>query len=107
MPPGPISLEKRHTVVEISSSSHRRAGSASLWGCSGISRCKRAEGKEGKEATEVLPRLSAIGLHSANQVDSEVSRSLKPFLVAREESEHPVVVDVGIQTCGCRNIQYV
>ena len=64
-------------------------------------------GLEGKEATEVLPRLSAIELHSAEQVDSEASRSLEPFLVAREESERPVVVDVGIQTCGCRNIQYV
>jgi hypothetical protein len=63
-------------------------------------------GLEGKGATEVLPTLSAIELHSAEEVNSEASRLLEPFLVAREELEHPVVVDVGIQTCACRDMQY-
>lgn len=60
---------------------------------------------EQKGATEVLPTLSAIELHSAEDVDSEASCLLEPFLVAREESEHPLVVDVGIQTCACIDIQ--
>jgi hypothetical protein len=63
-------------------------------------------GLEGKGATEVLPTLSAIELHSAEEYNSEASCLLEPFLVAREESEHPVVVDVGIQTCACRDIHY-
>ena len=52
---------------------------------------------EGERATdsEVLPALRTIKLDCPEPgARSEILRLLGPFLVAREESEHPVVVNV-------------
>jgi len=49
-------------------------------------------GLEGKGATEVLPALCTIKVDCKVQDASEILRLLRPFLVAREESGHPVVV---------------
>jgi len=50
---------------------------------------------EGERAPEVLPALRAIGLHCSELGKSESLRSsLEPFIVAREESEHPVTVEI-------------
>ena len=54
-------------------------------------------GLEGERATEVLPALRAIKLRCSELGKSESLRSLKPFIVAREESEHPVAVVVEIR----------
>jgi hypothetical protein len=51
---------------------------------------------EGERATEVLPALRTIGICYPGQASgarSETLRLLGPFLAAREETEHPVVVD--------------
>ena len=50
---------------------------------------------EGGCAMEVLPALHTIELHCSEQGRSKALRLLRPFLVAREESECPVVVNVG------------
>jgi len=54
-------------------------------------------GLKGERATKVLPALRTIELHCLEPGGSESLRLLEPFLVAREESEHPVAVDVGIR----------
>jgi hypothetical protein len=50
---------------------------------------------EGERAIEVLPALGAIELDCEEQRASEVLPLLGPFLDARKESGHPVVVNVG------------
>ena len=51
---------------------------------------------EGERAPEVLPALRAIELHCSESGKSESLRSLEPFIVAREESEHPVTVEIPV-----------
>ena len=55
-------------------------------------------GLEGERPTEVLPALRTIKVDCPQQgaSESEILRLLQPFLVAREESGHPVVVVVNI-----------
>jgi len=55
---------------------------------------------EGERVTEVLPALRTIEVECSdpNAQASEILHILGPFLVAREESEHPVVVNVGYES---------
>ena len=50
------------------------------------------EGLEGDRAAKVLPALRANQLFGSEEGVSEIRRLLGPFLVAREELGHPVVV---------------
>jgi len=75
-------------------SSHKQAF-CSVVSIGSASYCTHAGGLEGEMATEVLPALRTIKLDSPEPgARSETLRLLGPFLVACEESAHPVVVDV-------------
>jgi len=47
----------------------------------------------GERATEVLPALHTLMLSWTRELVSEAVRLVKPFIVARKHSEHPVVVE--------------
>ena len=50
---------------------------------------------KGRGATDLLPALRTIELGCSEEGVSEALRLLRPFLVSREESGHPVVVNFG------------
>ena len=45
-----------------------------------------------ERATEMLPALRTLELECTREIVPEVARLIKPFIVARKHSEHPVVV---------------